>query len=473
MTTLAKSIVVNVVAAGLLFVSAIQGRAQDVKSYTVQTFEEWLKKYDSAKPDFRPGDVIHQDALSKIQPFVPPGEFEQLNFPGVHVEIGASVDHTPRADYMKCTEQYQDQVRLAPDGTMLNYTCGQPFSNSSLTVSDPNAGVKAAWNFDYRWQNFGLACVDIAWHWVRFDGKGANHHFMAQAPPADMVAFAYSRSELPQGDLSYLYLGNGSFERTLQSNYRRVYYSHLAQLPSHVLPIVGASDLEFKEVTAFFDPFDIRGTAFIIYRYADPHRADDAWAYIPNLRRVRRISAEVKSDSLLGTDFTLDDFYTFSGREVDWNFKFLGWKDVLVIANRKHTYARFYGPNSMIPDDVWSLRRAAVVMRTPKDSRHPYSAAIMFWDSQNYGPQWHFAFDKKGRLWKVFEWQYKWSENYHKEWAEINQGARSITFPTADVLDVQNARGTIVDGFGCGFPPIDTHLVQGLYDTNKLEQLHR
>lgn len=454
--------------------SATQGCAQDVKSYTVHTFEEWLKKYESTKPDFKPGDVIHQGALSRIHSFVPPGEFEQLNFPDVHIDIGASVDHTPRSDYMKCTEQYQDQVRLAPDGTMANYTCGQPFPNSSISDRDENAGTKAVWNYEYRWQYFGLACVDVAWHWVRFDGKGANHDFTVQAPPADMIAFPYSQSDLPKGNLSYLYSGGGSFERTLQSNYRRVYYSHLAQLPLHVLPIPGANDIEFKEITAFFDPFDIRGTAFVIYRYADPHRADDAWAYIPNLRRVRRISAEVKSDSLLGTDFTLDDFYSFSGREVDWTFKFLGWKDTLVVANRKYPDARFYSPTTMIPDDIWSLRRSAVVMRVPKDSRHPYSAAIMFWDSQNYDPQWHFTFDRNGRLWKIYEWQYKWSENYHKEWADINHGVRSQTFPTADVLDVQNSRGTIVDGFGCGFPSItDAGFVENLFDTNKLEQLHR
>ena len=72
--------------------------------------------------------------------------------------------------------------------------------------------------------------------------------------------------------------------------------------------------IEQENLTYFLTPFDIRGTAFIIWRYledadkGDPYRADDAWAYIPNPRRVRRISAEVKSDSLLGTDITIDDF---------------------------------------------------------------------------------------------------------------------------------------------------------------------
>ena len=36
-----------------------------------------------------------------------------------------------------------------------------------------------------------------------------------------------------------------------------------------------AAQFEFKEFTGFYSPFDIRGTAFIIYRYNDAHREDD------------------------------------------------------------------------------------------------------------------------------------------------------------------------------------------------------
>ena len=56
-----------------------------------------------------------------------------------------------------------------------------------------------------------------------------------------------------------------------------------------------AKNTEFREYTGFTAPFDIAGTAFLILRYDDPRKADDSWAYIPSLRRVRRISVEVKS----------------------------------------------------------------------------------------------------------------------------------------------------------------------------------
>ena len=95
----------------------------------------------------------------------------------------------------------------------------------------------------------------------------------------------------------------------------------------------------WKEFSGFFSPYDVRGQVFITYRYADPHRADDAWAYDPQSRRVRRVSVEVKSDSVEGTDTTQEDFYTFSGRELHWHWKFLGWKDLLAVMDARRLRA--------------------------------------------------------------------------------------------------------------------------------------
>jgi iron uptake system EfeUOB component EfeO/EfeM len=40
--------------------------AQDVKSYTRATFDQWLSKYKDAKPDFKPGDVLTAKDLERI-----------------------------------------------------------------------------------------------------------------------------------------------------------------------------------------------------------------------------------------------------------------------------------------------------------------------------------------------------------------------------------------------------------------------
>jgi hypothetical protein len=112
------------VMAGVLF-GAAPVHAQDVKSYTRSTFDQWLAKYKDAKPDFKVGDVLTAKDLEKMRPFVYPGYLEQLNFPEFRMPIAATVDHTPRKDYLDCTEKYQAQVRLQPDHTLANYVCGQ------------------------------------------------------------------------------------------------------------------------------------------------------------------------------------------------------------------------------------------------------------------------------------------------------------------------------------------------------------
>jgi hypothetical protein len=76
-------------------------------------------------------------------------------------------------------------------------------------------------------------------------------------------------------ELKMIYGGGGGFQRTLSAFYKRQYHTHLAMLEKHTLPAPGAGNFEFKEFTGFFSPFDIRGTAFIVYRYSDPHREDD------------------------------------------------------------------------------------------------------------------------------------------------------------------------------------------------------
>ena len=75
--------------------------------------------------------------------------------------------------------------------------------------------------------------------------------------------------------------------------------------------------------------------------------------YIPSLRRVRRISAEVKSDSLLGTEDTLEDFYGFNGRVLEWEWEYVGPKQILAISRSRYPYPYFGGPNGITAIDDW------------------------------------------------------------------------------------------------------------------------
>jgi hypothetical protein len=183
----------------------------------------------------------------------------------------------------------------------------------------------------------------------------------------------------------------------------------------------------------------------------------------------------VKSDSLLGTDITLDDFYGYNGRVPDMTWKILGWKYIFCVDDPREQSAHLYGPQGMTPNEDWEIRRMLVLERIPKNSRHPYSSAIMFVDPENYYVPFHVAFDRAGKLWKIFQWQWKWSEAIPSPWNQYNTGVDTVVWQAVMCIDVQNQRGTIVNGFGDGFPNVlaNLHWFDKHYDINNLEVLHR
>jgi len=62
----------------------------------------------------------------------------------------------------------------------------------------------------------------------------------------------------------------------------------------------------------FQNPSDIRGTTFMVWKHLE--REDDRWIFIPAIKLVRRIAADDKRSSFVGSDFTYEDV---SGRVAD------------------------------------------------------------------------------------------------------------------------------------------------------------
>ncbi len=64
-------------------------------------------------------------------------------------------------------------------------------------------------------------------------------------------------------------------------------------------------DRDEKILAVFETPAEIRGTAFLQFQHGD--RDADQWLYLPELRRVRKITSSVKDESFMGTDFSYRD----------------------------------------------------------------------------------------------------------------------------------------------------------------------
>ncbi len=82
----------------------------------------------------------------------------------------------------------------------------------------------------------------------------------------------------------------------------------------------------------FHRPPDIREMTFMVWKY--PQKNADRWLFIPALKLVRRIAADDKRSSFVGSDFSYEDV---SGRNVDEDThkllreEALGGKDTYVI----------------------------------------------------------------------------------------------------------------------------------------------
>jgi hypothetical protein len=61
-------------------------------------------------------------------------------------------------------------------------------------------------------------------------------------------------------------------------------------------------------------PADVRNTGFLTVDYKAQTKSDEQWLYLPGLHRVSRVPSSGKSDSFVGSDFSISDL---SGPEVD------------------------------------------------------------------------------------------------------------------------------------------------------------
>lgn len=451
----------------LLIASAAAGLSRD-------EWLQWLEANRKATPDFEDGEVITYEEADRIRPFVPPGYQSEMIFEGMEVTVKEPSDLSPPEVYRAATLQFQGQVELDEDGAIQNYVAGQPFDPDELSPDDPQAGYKAVWNFNYRWQVQGAKSDPAIFVWVVRGGDHEGYEMVAQQQKnyTEGEEHKVTKDEARRYVEMFDESDGGGFGRTLYAMYQRIYFSARADLPEsgYRMPGSWAEGTEFREITDFTEPFDVRGTAFLVVRYLDPHKSDDGWAYIPTLRRVRRVSTAEKADSLLGTDLTIEDFYGFSGRVLEHDWKYHGRARILAVARARKEIPKFYGPNSWIPKDDWELREVEVLEQIPKRASHPYSSKFLLVGKQTQTAYHAEMFDQAGELWKVLQQSKIWTEDPWYIHHEFQEGSRMSAFHSVQVIDKQNDRGSVIPIPYISYPKNSLSYAKSLMDVNQLSE---
>ena len=160
---------------------------------------------------------------------------------------------------------------------------------------------------------------------------------------------------------------------------------------------------EFLTGYLFRAPYDIRGMVMLSYRYDDPEKDDDSWMYIPALRRVRRMATSQRWDRLPGgNDISYDNATGFYGKPTNYEWKYLGRKELLVGHNPSYEMQMLRNkPGGGVNDKQYQRVNTVVVEYIPKMTA-PISRGILYLDPESYVCFYCDNYDKKGRLWIFF-----------------------------------------------------------------------
>lgn len=135
----------------------------------------------------------------------------------------------------------------------------------------------------------------------------------------------------------------------------------------------GTSGGEQKYFIYFFQPADVRNMTFMVYKY--PGKDDDRWLFIPAIKMVRRIAAQDKASSFVGSDFTYEDI---SGRDIEDD------------------------THEIIKEEKLGGQDSFVIKSTPKAGDMDYSYELSWVNKNNFLPLKEEYYDRNGELYKVF-----------------------------------------------------------------------
>jgi hypothetical protein len=289
----------------------------------------------------------------------------------VRMVVGPTLLHTLPKNYLAATEKYASQVQLVelPDGglSLANYHGGIPFPNPT----EPHKGWKTLANLWYRYiphltvDSYGSGCAII---------------------------------------------GSGNFNCQYYVGVKRqLAWNTDTDAPPEA---AGPDARYFTEWFMTVEPEQDKYTAYLTVNYADPSRPEEAYAFLPALRRYQAISTAARCSPSAGMDATYEDFHNgFDSNLTELDVDYVGQRKLLGLVDAVSPSAPFPGDVSMplgFPTPKWGdwqVRDVDVIAirKIPsKANGYCYGKRVIYADRQFAYPLWEELYDSSMKLWKIF-----------------------------------------------------------------------
>jgi hypothetical protein len=266
-------------------------------------------------------------------------------------------------NFLKATMKNKGKAGFDSEEHLINYA-GQGIPFPDVTEADPQAGLKAAWNYDLRYTG-GDDFLAPDWIYWLTDDKGQTRNLAGES---NRIKFAF-----------------------------RVDVDPKPSLP-------GGDKIWYKDVIRLKEPFASKGLQQLMVRYTEFSRLKDLWVYVPGLRRITRVGTGHECDALGGFVFAQDDGNYWDGDTVRFAYEFLEAKDILVwtlydFEKTKKLELYVHGAHATKP--ILERRKVWVIKQVPKFEGYCYGHRIWYYDPESHLYVWKEIFDKDGSLWKA------------------------------------------------------------------------
>ena len=159
-----------------------------------------------------------------------------------------------------------------------------------------------------------------------------------------------------------------------------------------------------KSFLEFLYPLDIKGTKLLSFEHIG--KDDSQWLYLPELKRIKRISSRNKSGSFMASEFSYED-----------------------ISTQNYLNYTYKGDAKKVKKDG---KEYFQIERFPKDANSGYSKQVALIDTKTYLIQFGDYYDKQNRLLKKVSFlKYRKIKNIYR-------------VQTIKIVNVQNGKSTVL-----------------------------
>ena len=300
--------------------------------------------------------------------------------------------------------------------------------------------------------------------------------------PKSIVGFPFPEIDPKDPKAATKVLYNKTYTQYIAGNARAVFKAHYINRSGYSRSTTGAminmvmdgnprsaaksnpDHVEKYQIFIARSPYDIAGSAIMTWRYLAPKKEDNTFAYLPAIRRVRRMSPGNRSDTLFGSDMSVDDASCYDGKVTAMEWKLLRKQEALLPYNFKdpgrlvknedgewessENIKKFrsgfekegwQGAHWAPLDWVWVKQPAYVIEVTAKDPYYNYGTQELWVYEGNCLPHFKIINDRAGKYWKAVIMAMGLFESRDKEMKLTYAGEQAV-------IDERAEHATLISG---------------------------